>query len=339
MPGLTEVLVIDSVVPNADDVAIEAQTLAGTGKVRGIKLKDETELPDWFEQLDAIIVWHQVKLMETALKRLKKCRIIVRNGVGFDNVDLKVAGSMGIAVCNVPDYGTEEVADHSIALALAVSRNLFAFREQTQRLEWDWKIGTGILKRIRGRVFGIIGLGRIGTAVALRAKAFGYDVVFYDPHLAFGVEKAIGIRRAWSLDELLKQSDLISIHCPLSEETEGMLGREQFAVMKEGVFLVNTARGRIIDQYELKKALQFGKVAGAGLDVLNAEPPDDPELVNHPNVIVTPHAAFYSQESFDECRRSSAVIVKRFFEEGIIMNLVNQEYLKTNNFQKSPCRT
>lgn len=329
MPELTEVLVLDSVVSNADDVLIETSTLAGTAKVRGIKIKDETELPDWFDQMDAIIIWHQVKLSEASLKRLKKCRIIVRNGVGFDNVDIKAAGAMGIAVCNVPDYGTEEVADHSMALALALSRNLCAFREQTQKMGWDWKIGADILKRFRGRVFGIIGLGRIGTAVALRAKAFGYDVVFYDPYLSAGVEKAIGIRRAWKLDELLKQSDLISLHCPLNEETRGMIGREQFAVMKKGVLIVNTARGGIIDQSELKKALKTGKVAGAGLDVLNTEPPDDPELVRLPNVIVTPHAAFYSQESFEECRRSSALVVKRFFDDGIIMNLVNQEYLKT----------
>lgn len=334
MPGLTEVLVLDSVVPNADEVEIEAQTLAGTAKVRGIKVKDQTELPDWFDQMDAIIIWHQVELTEASLKRLKKCRIIVRNGVGFDNVDIKVAGSMGIAVCNVPDYGTEEVADHSMALALAISRNICGFREQTQMLGWDWKIGRDILKRIRGRVFGIIGLGRIGTAVALRAKAFGFDVVFYDPYLSAGVEKALGVRRAWKLDELLKQSDLISFHCPLNDETRGMLGREQFAIMKEGAFLVNTARGGIINQIELKKALKSGKVAGAGLDVLNTETPDDPELVQLPNIIVTPHAAFYSQESFVECRRSSAMIIKRFFDEGIIMNLVNEEYLNINNFKK-----
>lgn len=254
MPRLADVLVLDTVVPNADDVNVEAATLAGTANVRGIKIKDETELPIWIDDVDAIIIWHQVKLTEVSLKRLKKCRMIVRNGVGFDNVDIKYAGSKGIAVCNVPDYGTEEVADHSMALALALSRNLFAFREQTQKMGWDWKIGTDILKRFRGRVFGIIGLGRIGTAVALRAKAFGYDVVFYDPHLAAGVEKSVGIRRAWRLDELLKQSDLISLHCPLNEETMGMIGREQFGIMKEGVFFINTARGGIIDQNELKKS-------------------------------------------------------------------------------------
>lgn len=318
MPRLVDVLVLDAVVSNADDVHVEAATLAETAKVRGIKIKDETELPTWFDDVDAIIIWHQVKLTEVSLKRLKKCRIIVRNGVGFDNVDIKYAGSKGIAVCNVLDYGTEEVADHSMALALALSRNLFAFREQTQKLGWDWKIGANILKRFRGRVFGIIGLGRIGTAVALRAKAFGYDVVFYDPYLAAGVEKSIGIRRAWKLDELLKQSDLISLHCPLNEETMGMIGREQFGIMKEGVFLVNTARGGIIEQTELKRALKAGKVAGAGIDVLGTEPPNDPELLQLPNVIVTPHAAFYSQESFEECRSSSALIIKRFFEDGLI---------------------
>jgi phosphoglycerate dehydrogenase-like enzyme len=326
MSKLIEVLIIDSVVSNTAEVRVEEEALAGFANVRSLQVKNETELPDWIEEIDAIIIWHQVKVSSHTLGRLKKCRLIVRNGVGFDNVDVKTAGELGIPVCNVPDYGTEEVADHTMALALALSRNLFPYIQQTKNRGWDWKIGQEKLRRFRGRNFGIIGLGRIGTAVALRAKAFQFEVVFFDPYLSAGVEKALGIRRAWRLEDLLDQADIVSLHCPLTGETTGMIGQEQFAKMKDGVFLVNTARGGIINLNDLKDALKSGRVAGAGLDVADAEPPNDWELLRMPTVIATPHAAFYSRESFRECRYSASLLVRRYFEDGTLMNQVNSEF-------------
>ncbi len=328
MSGKFKVGVLDANIANAFDTIVESEVLAGVAEVVRYQVGSETELPESFDDLDAIIIWHQVKLSQVSLRRLKKCRMIIRNGVGFDNVDIKVAGELGIAVCNVPDYGTEEVADHAIAFALTLLRNIVPYVHQTRGQEWDWKIGEGRIRRFRDRVFGIIGLGRIGTAAALRAKAFGFKVVFYDPYLSPGVEKALGIGRADELDELLSQSDIISLHCPLSDETRGMISSQQFARMKPGVTIVNTARGGIIDQAALKEAVKAGIVSGAGLDVADTEPPKDLELLGMENVLMTPHAAFYSHESFIECRSSAAVVVKKCLQTGKIMNLVNGEYLK-----------
>jgi phosphoglycerate dehydrogenase-like enzyme len=328
MSGEFKVGVLDANIANAFDTIVESEVLAGVAEVVRYQVDSETELPESFDDLDAIIIWHQVKLSQASLRRLKKCRMIIRNGVGFDNVDIKTAGELGIAVSNVPDYGTEEVADHAITLALALLRNIVPYVHQTRGQGWDWKIGDGKIRRFRDRVFGIIGLGRIGTAAALRAKAFGFKVVFYDPYLSPGVEKALGISRVDELDELLSQSDIISLHCPLSDETRGMISSQQLARMKPGVTIVNTARGGIIDQAALKEALKAGIVAGAGLDVADAEPPKDLELLGMENVLLTPHAAFYSHESFIECRSSAAAVVKKCLQTGKAMNLVNGEYLK-----------
>lgn len=324
------VALLDSIIANATETAIESAVLAGTAEVRRVEVKDETELPGWFDEVDAIIIWHQVKLTALSLKRLHRCRLIVRNGVGYDNVDIKTAGALGIAVANVPDYGTEEVADHAMALALALLRNLPPLLAQTRAGGWDWKIVEGRVPRLSHLTFGIIGLGRIGTAVALRAKAFGFKVVFYDPYLSPGVEKALGLTRVDELADLLRMADVISLHCPLTDETRGMIDREAFKLIKPGSFLINTARGGIVDQTALKEALQKGILAGAGLDVVSSEPPDDPELTGMENVLLTPHAAFYSRESFIECRRSSALIVKKFFTTGKVLNLVNGEFLRPN---------
>lgn len=324
MSEFAEVLVLDSFPRNAAEVTVEEKALVDVARVRSFQFNSEEELPDWFAEVEAVIIWHQVKLSRNFLQRLKKCRIIVRNGVGFDNVDVKAATELGIPVCNVPDYGTEEVADHTMALALALSRNLFPYFLQTRNQGWDWKIGEEKIRRLQGQTFGIIGLGRIGTAVALRAKGFRFDVLFYDPYLSAGVEKSLGIRRAWRLDDLLQQSEIISLHCPFNNETEGMIGCVEFDRMKDGVILVNTARGGIINQAGLKNALKTGKVAGAGLDVMEAEPPQDLELLGFPNVLTTPHAAFYSKESFFECRHSAAVLVRNYLRDGILANQVNR---------------
>jgi len=319
---------LDHVIANATETEVESAALAGTAEVRRAEVANETELPAWFYDVDAVIIWHQVRLGAATLEKLRYCGIIVRNGVGYDNVDIKAAGALGIPVANVPDYGTEEVADHTMALALALLRNLPPLLEQTRGGGWDWKIVEGRVSRLRNMVFGIIGLGRIGTAVALRAKAFGFRVVFYDPYLSAGVEKALGLERVDELTDLLRTADVVSLHCPLTDETKGMIGKREFNLMKRGSFLVNTARGGIIDQAALKEAIREGIIAGAGLDVIGSEPPDDPELAGMKNVLITPHAAFYSRESFIECRRTSALLVKRFLETGKIVNLVNAEYLR-----------
>lgn len=256
---------------------------------------------------DAIIIWHNMPLTAVGIARLKNCRAIIRNGVGYDSVDIKAARAQGIAVCNVPDYGTEEVADHAIALALALCRQLFPLDAEAKRLGWKIEVGHR-LRRLRELTFGIVGLGRIGTATALRAKALGFGVLFHDPYLPNGADKAIGISRVRSLDELLVQSDVLSLHCPLNEETHHLIAERELALLKPGAFVVNTARGAIIKKSVLLAALNEGRLAGAGLDVIEDEPLRTEQEAATPNLIATCHAAFCSVESKIEMRRSSARI-------------------------------
>jgi phosphoglycerate dehydrogenase-like enzyme len=253
------------------------------------------------------------------LSRFPKLRAIVRMGVGYDRIDRAAAAARGILVCNVPDYGTMEIADHAIGLTLALRRGLILYHE-TQRHDppaaWT-QIVTPLVRRLSGQVFGIVGLGRIGTAVALRAKAFGLSVVFFDPYRPNGTELALGIGRAHTLDELLRRADVLSVHAPLTPETRGMIGAAELALLPEGAVLVNTARGPIVDLDAVEAALRGGRLAGAGLDVIPVEPPVEPvpsllrayrakEAWLEGRLVITPHSAYHSPEAWADIRRKSA---------------------------------
>ncbi|MDE2576239.1 MAG: C-terminal binding protein [Rhodospirillales bacterium] len=253
------------------------------------------------------------------LARFPNLRVILRMGVGYDRIDRVAAAARGIMVCNVPDYGTMEVADHAIALALSLRRGLFLYHE-TQRATppapWAY-IRSPLLRRLGVQTFGIVGLGRIGTAAALRAKAMGFNVVFFDPHLPTGTELGLGVGRARTLDELLAQSDVLSLHAPLTPQTRGLIGGRELALLPAGAVVVNTARGPIIDIDALAEALRSGHIAGAGLDVIPVEPPVEPvpallrayrarESWLEGRLVITPHAAFFSPESWEDIRRKSA---------------------------------
>ncbi len=270
----------------------------------------------------ALIVWHNTPVTATGIARLSDCRAIIRNGVGFDSVDVQAARARGIAVCNVPDYGTEEVADHAIALALAQCRQLFPLDAEAKQLRWTIRVGPN-LRRLRGLTFGIVGLGRIGTATALRAKALGFRVCFYDPYLANGADKAIGVERVGTLEELLRASDVLSVHCPLNAETRHLIAARELALLKPSAFVVNTARGGIIAKEPLLAALRAGALAGAGLDVVENEPLQTAAEAATPNLIVTCHAAFCSVESKIEMRRNSARIARTAVLGERLYNVVN----------------
>lgn len=290
---------------------------------------------------DALVVWHEIALGGDVVKRLPKCRIIVRAGVGFDHIDLKAAGAAGIPVANTPDYGTSEVADHAIALMLALRRGITTFHDLLKRDpvdNYDSSLAP-LVRRNRGTVFGVVGLGRIGIATALRAKAFGMRVIAHDPYAPAGIEIAAGVERVQTLDELLMASDTVSLHCPLTEETRNLMGEAQFARMKPEAILINTARGAIIDIPALLKTLASGRIAGAGIDVLPIEPPasDDPFAVAYRDLakagladrlIVTPHAAWSSPESRADARRLSAETAILYLRDGRLRNLVNGEFLQ-----------
>jgi phosphoglycerate dehydrogenase-like enzyme len=301
---------------------IERGVLDGTAEVRTIAMDFNDPLPDAAFAADALLLWHNIPVGADVIPRLKKCRGLIRNGVGYDSVDTKAAAAHGIPVCNVPDYGTEEVADHTIALTLALYRQLFPLDAEAKRLSWQINVSAK-MRRLRSQVFGLVGLGRIGTATALRAKAFGFRVVFFDPHLENGADKALGIERVATLDDLLRMADAVSVHCPSSAETRGLIGARELALMKPTAFLVNTARGDIVQKAPLFTALRENRLAGAGLDVVENEPLRSPEEAATPNLIVTCHAAFCSPEGMIEMRTTSAKIARAAVRGEAVWNRVN----------------
>ncbi|HTW72623.1 MAG TPA: C-terminal binding protein [Acetobacteraceae bacterium] len=259
------------------------------------------------------------KVTGADLERFPRLRAICRMGVGYDNLDRVAAARRQIMILNVPDYGTTEVADHAIALALTLRRGILLHVE-AQRADppapWRYIIDP-LVRRLGVQTFGIVGLGRIGTAAALRAKALGFHVVFFDPNLPNGAELGVGVGRAKTLEELLRISDVLSVHAPLTPETRGMLGREQLSLLPKGAVLVNTARGPIVDVDAVAELLKAGHLAGAGLDVLPVEPPAEPvpELVRAyrarekwtiGRLVITPHSAFFTPEAWDDIRVKSA---------------------------------
>ncbi|MDZ4821473.1 MAG: C-terminal binding protein [Planctomycetota bacterium] len=295
----------------------------------------EADLIGRIDDADAVILFHNLSLTAQTIQRLHRCKVIVRAGVGYDNVDRQLARQRGIPVCNVPDYGTEEVADSAIGLMLSLTRGTHLYnsilRDAPQEL-WSYQQSVP-LRRLRGRTFGILGLGRIGSATALRAKALGMDVLFYDPYVADGVDKSLGIRRAESLGQLLTQSFVLSVHVPLTGETRGMIDADAIMQMQAGSYLINTARGAVVDTAAIPNAIASGRLAGAAIDVLEQEPPaaDNPLLVawrdpNHPahhRAIINPHAAFYSEEGFLDMRTKSADACRRALLGLPLRNVVN----------------
>ncbi len=266
---------------------------------------------------DGLMIFRQW-LGAADLVRFPKLRAVVRMGVGYDRIDRAAAARRGVVVCNVPDYGTTEVANHAIALAMALNRGLILHHEHQRRADPVWFIlKDPAIRRVGNTVFGILGLGRIGTAVALRAKALGFRVVFYDPKLPNGSDLALGIERVRSLGALLAQSNILSVHTPLTRETAGLLGAAEFAALPPGAVVINTARGGTMDFDALEAALRSGHLAGAGLDVMPVEPPvapvhsllqayrdRDPALEGR--LIVTPHSAFWTPDAEWDIRIKSA---------------------------------
>ncbi len=326
----------------ADDAVIERRT-AGDDVTWDIYRErvDSHQVPDAvLAAADAIVIWHEVPVDEALIRRIPRCRVIVRAGVGFDHIDLEATGAAGIPVANTPDYGTSEVADHAIGMMLALCRGIPTFHELLQADpvgNFDSERAP-LVRRIRGRVFGIVGLGRIGIATALRAKAFGMRVIAHDPYAPAGMEIAAGVERVGSLDELLRMSDVVSLHCPLTPETRNLIDARTLALMKPDAVLINTARGAIVDVEALVKALNDRQIGGAAIDVLPVEPPRQEDVFARvyrdlsasglrDRFIVTPHAAWSSPESRADARRLSVETTMLYLRGGRLRNLVNGEFL------------
>jgi C-terminal binding protein len=322
----------------APPVQIEEDVLAGLATVECLGSLGPDDLIGRVDDSDGVITYHQTSMPRRVVEALDHCKVIVRGGVGFDSVDLQAAGEKGIVVCNVPDYGVDEVADHAIALMMACNRGLLlADRRLRPRLEpWDYHSAEPVF-RLAGATMGIIGLGRIGTATALRAKGLKMKVLACDPYIRSGVEKAIGVERV-DLDTLLAVSDVVSLHVPLTGETRHMINATTLGKMKPGAILVNTARGDVVNVDDLADALESRRIGGAGIDVLPTEPPgEDLPLIRlwrrtqEPlvNLIITAHCAFYSEAAFVELRTKAAQEVARVLRGQMPLNCVNGEYLRS----------
>ncbi|MDZ7615367.1 MAG: C-terminal binding protein, partial [Patescibacteria group bacterium] len=305
-----------------DHLQPERRVLEGLASVEALNAHHEDELIGRIEHADAVVVFHEIYISRKTIDRLEKCRLIVRAGAGYDNVDGRAARERGIPFCNVPDYGSEEVADSAIALMMSLARGTHLANSILRDGTGPWTYRAVVpLARLRGRVFGVVGLGRIGSAAALRARALGMDVIFHDPYKPDGYDKALGIRRVETLEELLAQAYVVSLHCPLNEETRHLIDEAAIARIPRGAYLVNTSRGAVVDVAAVPGALASGQLAGAGIDVLDQEPPPadhplmvawrDPAHPAHHRLIVNPHIAFYSEEGLLDMRVKSVAACRR----------------------------
>lgn len=317
----------------ADALTIEKNIFGDTAEVIALDAYSEEELEGKIEDADAIIMYHSLTIRRKTLDRLNQCKLIVRAGVGIDNIDYAYARTRGIPVSNIPDYGSEDVADTAIGMMLALTRGIGFLNSRLRDGIGAWSY-TQVqpLLRLRNRNLGIVGLGRIGIAAALRAKALGMHVTFYDPYKPDGFDKALGIRRAESLQSLLQQVEVLSLHCPLTAETYHLINEKTLELLPQASYLINTARGSVVETSAIPAAIVSGRLAGAAFDVLEQEPPVKDPLVEawqnpaHPayhKVIINPHAAFYSEEGLIEIRVKGAKACLRALQGQEIRNIVN----------------
>ena len=273
------------------------------------------------------------KVTDRVIRAAESCIAIGRYGVGVDNIAVDTATELGIVVTYVPDYCVDEVSDHVMGLLLAWNRRIVLFDRATKTRGWGSEGLAMRIMRLRGKKLGVVGFGRIGRAAGEKARAFGMEVLAYDPFLTPEGAARFGGRQV-DLDTLLKESDFVTLHTPLVPETRNMIGREQLAMMKPDAFLVNAARGGLIDEDALYDALTSGRIAGAGVDVLeDIDPPLDHRLVQLGNVIVTPHTAFFSQEAVLELEERAAGEVASVFEGRMPDNVVNPAVLSQPNLR------
>jgi D-3-phosphoglycerate dehydrogenase len=300
------VVVADCDHPSID---IEQAVLEGTcGTLRWLACRTEDEVIAQCGDAEGLIIQY-APMTRRVLEQLPRCRVVARYGVGVDTVDLQAAADHRIVVCNVPDYGTHEVSDHALGLMLCLTRKLAHANNLVKRGQWDFRLLQPV-RRHQVETIGIIGVGRIGGAMAQKTHALGMRVLGCDPYLT--AEDVPSFVTLVGLPELLAQSDVVSVHCPLTDETRNLIDAAALARMKPTAYLINTARGSIVDEAALELRLRAGRLAGAALDVLAREPgtPDHP-LFRHDNFLCTPHMAWHSEEAMQELKRKAAEEVRR----------------------------
>jgi D-3-phosphoglycerate dehydrogenase / 2-oxoglutarate reductase len=318
------VAVSDSVFPNLDPTrAVLAQLSA---EVRLAQEPTPEAILEVAREADALLTTY-AKIPAEMIAQMKRCRIIARFGIGVDNVDIPAATKAGIVVTRVPDYCIDEVSDHAMALLLALARKIPFSNAQTHAGRWAMKAVVPI-HRLRGSVLGLVAFGQIARLVAEKAEPFGLRVVTYDPYVPPETLARSGVEEV-PFGELVEISDYISIHTPLMPETHHLFNADVFRRMKPTAYLINTARGPIVDEAALAHALDQGQLAGAALDVMEKEPPTGSPLFGRDNVIVTPHTSFYSEESLLDLQTKAAEEVLRVLSGEAPRNPVNPEISKS----------
>jgi D-3-phosphoglycerate dehydrogenase len=276
----------------------------------------ESEVIEAGRDADAIIMHGSLPFTRAIISQLKRCKVLCRTGVGVDRLDLKAAAEFGMIVCNAAGCNSIEVAEQTIGLLIAVSRKLMRMNQYVREGRWrrhtaELHAYRGRVYRITGRTLGIVGLGHVGRQVAPRAQGMKLNVQTYDPYLDPKIAQGLGVKMV-SFDELVDTSDFVSLHAPLTNETRKMFGAAQFKKMKNTAYLINCARGGLVDTEALYDALGAGEIAGAALDVTDPEPlPADHRILTLPNVIVTCHTAANSDESYVDCQTHAAREVAR----------------------------
>jgi len=311
------------------------EILAGAGASLGLATpKTEEELVEVARDVDGLIIHGRALVTRRVVNSLSRCRVISKTGVGVDKIDVEAATARGILITNVPGVSVPEVSDHTMALILALSRGVVRVWDLIRAGRWtdEGKLAMtrlrGPVYRLEGKTLGILGLGRIGSAVAQKARAFGMRVIAFDPLVAAEKASEIGVEIR-ALDDLLQTADFVTVHAPLIPETRGLIGAEKLALMKPTAYLINAARGPIVDFEALYKALAEKKIAGAGLDVTDPEPlPTDSPFFKLDNVVITGHTAANSEESITGVILQAARDVAAVLKGETPASLVNPEALR-----------
>lgn len=291
-----------------DELDIEAATLENIAELRDLSGLTGPEFEEALTDANGVLNLRR-NLNDTLITRMDQCEIIARYGIGIDNIDISTAAEQNIYITNVPDYCIEEVAVHALSLILAIARGITAYDQSVANGEWNRGVATP-LHRFSTQTIGIVGFGDIGQELACRLEKFNIKILVSDPYLEpedIDNESASLV----PFETLLTNADYVSVHSPLTDETRGMFDAEVFDIMKDAASLINVSRGSIVDESALLEALESGALRAAGLDVFNPEPPaSDSRIRDHPNVITTPHVAWYSEEANDQRRHTAAKCVR-----------------------------
>lgn len=312
------------------DLSLEIDLIEAAGfAVRTGHAETEDDVVEIANGADGILDQY-APITRSVLERLPACKVVSRYGIGVDTIDYQAASDFGVVVCNVPGYCVHEVSNHAVALMLCMCRRVLAGNAQVKRGEWEFSELTPILAADRS-IVGIVGLGNIGKSFAAKAKALGYRCIAYDPYIPESVFTEHGVHRV-DFADLLERADVVSLHLPHNDETHHLIDEAALGRMKQSAFLINTSRGRIVDQAALCRALKQNEIAGAGVDVLEDEPPDaHDELLSLSNVVITPHIAYYSEQAYIKMRSTTAQSAVDVLKGRMPFSVVNADVLEKLN--------